>query len=344
MQQEREGSKEEEEENDLDPRPTSSFISYLYLSRFIQPFSISVILPLTRLFIFLVSLHFTSVISLCSLSLNRFSRCLHLCSSLTTLPFPLYLHCSSRLSYTAIRASNTSSLPNSILILLTYRTSFFLRSQPHSLDSGTNTLARSVHYSLISLSVLPPLRLLSRLAVILLIPLAYSVISLRPPCMADTRARGNSWFQETEKRRTEREEDRGREGGEEWQERSRESGRENREYDILESKIGGTNEQARRKRDRKKRECKTQNRVQALTLLSPFHLLLASSVSHRFLRSSTSHRSVRLLRRQRRILILPDKYLSRNARRFRNGQGVFSARCKSTDLRGTIRARAHIFP
>lgn len=257
-------------------------------------------------------------------------------SSLSSLLVPSLLH--------SIRASNTSSLPNSILILLTYRTSFFLRSQPHSLDSGTNTLARSVHYSLISLSVLPPLRLLSRLAVILLIPLAYSVISLRPPCMADTRARGNSWFQETEKRRTEREEDRGREGGEEWQERSRESGRENREYDILESKIGGTNEQARRKRDRKKRECKTQNRVQALTLLSPFHLLLASSVSHRFLRSSTSHRSVRLLRRQRRILILPDKYLSRNARRFRNGQGVFSARCKSTDLRGTIRARAHIFP
>lgn len=225
MQQEREGSKEEEEENDLDPRPTSSFISYLYLSRFIQPFSISVILPLTRLFIFLVSLHFTSVISLCSLSLNRFSRCLHLCSSLTTLPFPLYLHCSFRLSYTAIRASNTSSLPNSILILLTYRTSFFLRSQPHSLDSGTNTLARSVHYSLISLSVLPPLRLLSRLAVILLIPLAYSVISLRPPCMADTRARGNSWFQETEKRRTEREEDRGREGGREEKSDRREAER-----------------------------------------------------------------------------------------------------------------------
>lgn len=181
-----------------------------------------------------------------------------------------------------------SSLPNSIPILLTYRTSLFLRPQPHSLDSATNTLARSVHYSLISLSVLPPLRLLPRLAVILLIPLAYSVISLRPPCMADTRARGNSWFQETEKRRAGREEDRGREGGRRrvtGEKRERE--RENREYDILESKIGGTNEQARRKRDRKKREWKTQNRVQALTLLSPFHLLLASSVSHRFLRSST---------------------------------------------------------
>lgn len=73
----------------------------------------------------------------------------------------------------------------------------------------------------------------------------------------------------------------------------RERERENREYDILESKIGGTNEQARRKRDRKKREWKTQNRVQALTLLSPFHLLLASSVSHRFLRSSTRRTALR---------------------------------------------------
>lgn len=67
MQQEREGSKEEEEENDLDPRPTSSFISYLYLSRFIQPFSISVILPLTlylfSLSLFILPLSFLFVLS-----------------------------------------------------------------------------------------------------------------------------------------------------------------------------------------------------------------------------------------------------------------------------------------
>ena len=61
MQQEREGGKEEEEEEEeenenLDPRPTSSFISYLYPSRFIQPFSIFLILPLSLVYLFSLSL------------------------------------------------------------------------------------------------------------------------------------------------------------------------------------------------------------------------------------------------------------------------------------------------
>lgn len=43
----------------------------------------------------------------------------------------------------------------------------------------------------------------------------------------------------------------------------------------------------------------------------------------------------------REILISPDKYLSRT-RRFRNGQGVFSGRCKSTDLRGYACTRGYI--
>lgn len=70
MQQEREGGKEEE--NDLDPRPTSSFISRLYLSRSIHLVYISVAPPPTRLFaLLLLPLHFASVISLCSPLLAR---------------------------------------------------------------------------------------------------------------------------------------------------------------------------------------------------------------------------------------------------------------------------------
>ena len=142
-------------------------------------------------------------------------------SSLSSSLVPSLLHRHSCFEY----------LPLSLTLSLSYsRIEHRSFSVPSPIPSTPPlTLARSVHYSLISLSVLPPLRLLPRLAVILLIPLAYSVISLRPPCMADTRARGNSWFQETEKRRAGREEDRGREGGRrrvtgEKREREREPG------------------------------------------------------------------------------------------------------------------------